>query len=108
MVYRVAPSTGAKARLGVDGDTQRDAHSLGEPRTCCRYIVALQAYLLSFVKKTQPLVDVVGQQTQAESEFDVLWSEGKLDGWEDSQNDPNQTDAGENSGGIWCAACMFF
>ena len=38
MVYRVAPSTGAYAHLGVDEGAQLDAHNLGEPRTCCRYV----------------------------------------------------------------------
>ena len=38
VVYRVAPSTGAYARLGVDEGAQLDAHSLREPRTCCRYV----------------------------------------------------------------------
>ena len=38
VVHRVAPSTGAYARLGVDEGAQLDAHNLGEPRTCCRYV----------------------------------------------------------------------
>jgi splicing factor 3A subunit 3 len=67
--------------------------------------VALHAYLLSFVKKTLPLVDVVGQQAQAESEFDVLWSEGKIDGWKDTQQGPTPTAANGTGEGIWCAAC---
>lgn len=69
------------------------------------YIIALYAYVLSFTKKTQPLVDVAGQQLVAETEFVKLWADDKIEGWsEASKGDVKQEQNGESSG-IWCNAC---
>ena len=63
------------------------------------YLQSLHSYLLSFTKRTQPLVDVNDQQEQALTEFEKLWEQGQLSGWEDA------TGANEGGEGIWCAAC---
>lgn len=71
-----------------------------------RYIKALHAYLLSFVKRTQPLVDVESQQQRAEAEFNEKWEAGEVDGWEESSSDKTQLN-GNGSAGIWCSACTY-
>ncbi|KAF8307216.1 hypothetical protein DL93DRAFT_140393 [Clavulina sp. PMI_390] len=63
------------------------------------YLQALHSYLLSFTKRTQPLVDVDDQQLIAAAEFEKLWSEGQLSEWEE----PKANDEGE---GVWCSACQ--
>lgn len=69
-----------------------------------RYITALHSYVLSFTKKTQPLVDIAAQQKDANSEFEDLWNEKKLPGWTD--NVQNQSgDVKAEGEGIWCGAC---
>ncbi|PAV21261.1 rna splicing factor prp9 [Pyrrhoderma noxium] len=68
------------------------------------YINALHAYLLSFTKKTQPLVDISSQQRAAEAEFDVLWSEGNVTGWSDVNKD--KQNGVNDAEGIWCSACQ--
>ncbi|KIM29435.1 hypothetical protein M408DRAFT_328707 [Serendipita vermifera MAFF 305830] len=64
------------------------------------YLSGLYTYLLSFSKRTQPLVDVDSLQQRAEEEFDILWDEGKVEGWESAskQNGANE--------GVWCQACQ--
>ncbi|KAI9056528.1 RNA splicing factor PRP9 [Trametes sanguinea] len=69
------------------------------------YIRALHAYLMSFMKRTQPLVDIEGQQREAEQEFNKYWESAESEEWED----PRQAKAQENGNseaGIWCAACQ--
>jgi splicing factor 3A subunit 3 len=61
----------------------------------------LYNYLLSFSKRTQPLVDVDALQHQAEEEFDALWEAGNVEGWESA---PKSNAIGE---GIWCPACEY-
>jgi splicing factor 3A subunit 3 len=66
----------------------------------CSYLSGLFTYLLSFSKRTQPLVDIDALQMEAEKEFDDLWEQGQVPGWE-------ITIKSDASGeGIWCAACM--
>lgn len=67
------------------------------------YLQGLHTYLLSFTKRTQPLVDVDEQQVLADTEFTKLWNEGQLSGWEE----PN-TDAQNGTDGVWCSACASF
>lgn len=70
------------------------------------YIKNLHSYLLSFTKRTQPLVDVEVRQREAEAEFDSKWEAGEIKGWEEAtaKLQPNNGTAG----GIWCSACMYF
>ncbi|TDL29682.1 hypothetical protein BD410DRAFT_811243 [Rickenella mellea] len=68
------------------------------------YITALCTYLLSFLKRTQPLVNIAEQQSQAEVEFDSLWAEGKIEGWEEMRKEqPKTSSEGE---GVWCSSCQ--
>lgn len=71
----------------------------------CSYIIALYAYLLSFVKKTQPLSDVASQQAEADAEFDKLWAEGRIEGWSDALNGSAKPEEDGEGAGIWCSAC---
>lgn len=65
-----------------------------------RYLAQLHSYLLSFTKRTQPLVDVDALQTEASEEFEKLWEQGQISSWgEDASKPP------ESIEGIWCAAC---
>jgi len=68
------------------------------------YIQNLHAYLVSFTKRTQPLVDVDLQQQEAEVEFDRKWEAEEISGWEESK--PKLQINGNDSSGIWCAACQ--
>ncbi|KAF4619400.1 hypothetical protein D9613_005125 [Agrocybe pediades] len=70
------------------------------------YIKNLHSYLLSFVKKTQPLVDVESQQRSAAAEFDKKWDNHDLEGWEDSSPESKSQTNGDESAGIWCSACQ--
>ncbi|RPD67005.1 RNA splicing factor PRP9 [Lentinus tigrinus ALCF2SS1-7] len=67
------------------------------------YIRALHAYLVSFMKRSQPLVDVESQQREAEVQFEKYWESEGAEEWQDVK----QTKAPENGeAGIWCAACQ--
>ncbi|THH26809.1 hypothetical protein EUX98_g7379 [Antrodiella citrinella] len=67
------------------------------------YVKALHTYLLSFMKRARPLVDLESQQKEAEVEFEKKWEAGTLGDWKEVRQ-PNATrTTGE---GIWCAACQ--
>ncbi|KAJ7752738.1 hypothetical protein DFH07DRAFT_921585 [Mycena maculata] len=68
------------------------------------YIKDLHAYLLSFAKRTMPLVDVEAQQKETEVDFDNKWESGEMKGWEEIV--PKAPANGKESGGIWCSACQ--
>ncbi|KAJ6598839.1 hypothetical protein DFH09DRAFT_16394 [Mycena vulgaris] len=68
------------------------------------YIKTLHAYLLSFAKRTMPLVDVDSQQREAAADFETKWEDGEIKGWE--ENVPKAPANGKESGGIWCSACQ--
>ncbi|THH12237.1 hypothetical protein EW145_g128 [Phellinidium pouzarii] len=70
------------------------------------YITALYSYILSFSKKTQPLVDLSTQQKLAELEFDSLWTDGKIPGWSDPQSEDARASGNVEGKGIWCNACQ--
>ena len=63
------------------------------------YLASLHAYLLSFTQRTQPLIDVEASQAQAAEEFDKLWKQGQITGWDDGTGGTTDGD------GIWCSAC---
>jgi splicing factor 3A subunit 3 len=65
------------------------------------YLTILHSYLLSFTKRTQPLIDIARIHQDAEAEFDDLWDKGKVDDW-----DPVKRENGEGTAGIWCIACQ--
>ncbi|KAG8924369.1 hypothetical protein FRC02_010478 [Tulasnella sp. 418] len=64
------------------------------------YITSLYNYLLSYTKRTQPLVDIESQQRDAMAEFEKLWNEGQITGWGDDYLGPN------GSEGVYCTACQ--
>ncbi|KAF9247395.1 hypothetical protein BU15DRAFT_39205 [Melanogaster broomeanus] len=69
------------------------------------YIQNLHDYLLSFLKRTQPLVDVDSKHREANVEFQNKWEVGELDVyWEDHSN--KRTASSEEAAGIWCSACQ--
>lgn len=70
-----------------------------------RYIKNLHTYLLSFSKRTQPLVDIDAQQRVAETDFETEWEAGSIAGWEEAK--PKTQAANGEGGGIWCAACKW-
>lgn len=70
----------------------------------CSYIKNLSSYLLSFTKKTQPLVDIDTRQQEATADFDKRWDALEIPGWEDV--DPKSQANGNENMGIWCGACM--
>lgn len=73
--------------------------------TLPRYIKNLHTYLLSFAKKTMPLVDIESQQREAAEEFEKKWEDGEIKGWE--ENAPKVPANGQGSEGIWCGACKY-
>ncbi|KAJ7228452.1 hypothetical protein GGX14DRAFT_612933 [Mycena pura] len=68
------------------------------------YINNLHTYLLSFAKRTMPLVDIDSQQSEATVDFETKWENGEIVGWE--ENVPKAQANGKESGGIWCSACQ--
>lgn len=71
------------------------------------YIKNLHTYLLSFTKRTQPLVDVETRQQEAEIEFNTKWEAGEVADWEESSGKAQAVSNG-TIGGIWCSACKYF
>jgi hypothetical protein len=69
-----------------------------------RYIKSFHDYLLSFVKKTRPLVDIESQQRAAETEFNQMWEAEDVKGWEETSSGKSQANG---TGGIWCSACKY-
>ncbi|KAF1585573.1 UNVERIFIED_CONTAM: Splicing factor 3A subunit 3, partial [Eudyptes robustus] len=45
------------------------------------YLAKLLEYILDFISRAKPLTDVAGIRKRAEKEFEILWAEGKLEGW---------------------------
>ncbi|KAK1231827.1 Pre-mRNA-splicing factor sap61 [Marasmius sp. AFHP31] len=68
------------------------------------YIKGLHSYLVSFVRKTQPLQDIDASQEEAKQEFEKAWAAGEVKDWEDGSEKRAQEQG--TSGGIWCVACQ--
>ncbi|KAI0720278.1 RNA splicing factor PRP9 [Cerioporus squamosus] len=69
------------------------------------YIRALHAYLVSFMKRSQPLVDVESQQRAAEEQFEKYWESEGAEEWQDARQ-PKAPGNENGEAGIWCAACQ--
>jgi len=67
------------------------------------YIGALHTYLTSFMRRTQPLVDIDSKQTAAIEEFEKKWEANELEGWTEASPKAQADGSGE---GIWCTACQ--
>ncbi|KAH7930710.1 hypothetical protein BV22DRAFT_1000132 [Leucogyrophana mollusca] len=70
------------------------------------YIQNLHDYLLSFLKRTQPLVDTQSKHRDAEAEFDSKWEAGDFGDWEESKTGKHNLKANGTGEGIWCSACQ--
>ncbi|KAL0562401.1 Pre-mRNA-splicing factor sap61, partial [Marasmius crinis-equi] len=64
----------------VHGELSKEARF---SKDFANYIKNLHSYLLSFVKKTQPLLDVDTTQEEAKVEFEKSWTAGEVKDWED-------------------------
>ncbi|KIJ37377.1 hypothetical protein M422DRAFT_33717 [Sphaerobolus stellatus SS14] len=64
------------------------------------YLLALHTYLLSFTKRTKPLQDTDRMQKEADAEFNMLWENNMIEGWDFVKQKPK-----EEGEGIWCSAC---
>ncbi|TFY67881.1 hypothetical protein EVG20_g3784 [Dentipellis fragilis] len=69
------------------------------------YILSLHTYLMSFMRRTQPLVDVQSQQQEAETDFNTRWEAGEIQGW-DEVSQKTQANGNGATEGIWCSACQ--
>ncbi|KAK3075306.1 Pre-mRNA-splicing factor sap61 [Teratosphaeriaceae sp. CCFEE 6253] len=72
------------------------------------YVGTLAQYLESFIRRTKPLEDLDKLFASFDVEFDALWEENTVSGWEPQK--AAQTKAGaiktEGTGnGAWCAEC---
>ncbi|KAF9268180.1 RNA splicing factor PRP9 [Marasmius fiardii PR-910] len=68
------------------------------------YIQNLHSYLVSFIKKSQPLLDVDALQEEARAEFKKSWEAGEMKDWENSSE--KKSNAEGATSGIWCVACQ--
>ncbi|KAF8897746.1 hypothetical protein BD779DRAFT_1432102 [Infundibulicybe gibba] len=69
------------------------------------YITNLHGYLLSFAKRTRPLVDIDSQQKEADEEFNQKWEAQEISGWDEIASKSKATN-GDAELGIWCSACQ--
>lgn len=74
------------------------------------YVGSLAQYLESFLRRTKPLEDLDKLFVDFDAEFEKLWAEDKMPGWEangaqtngSASKGPTTEGTGE---GIWCADC---
>ncbi|KAK5113464.1 hypothetical protein LTR85_010892 [Meristemomyces frigidus] len=74
------------------------------------YVGSLAQYLESFIRRTKPLEDLDRLFRSFDEEFDNLWEEDKVPGW---QVEAAQANGGASKGpvtegtgeGVWCADC---
>lgn len=75
------------------------------------YVTSLAQYLESFIRRTKPLEDLERLFRAFDEEFEKLWEEDTVPGWEKTlQHLPNGTTASrpvtEGTGeGVWCPDC---
>ncbi|KAI0065833.1 RNA splicing factor PRP9 [Artomyces pyxidatus] len=69
------------------------------------YISSLHSYLTSFMRRTQPLVDLDSRQTTARATFEQKWEANEVEGWEETSHSKAQAN-GNGAEGIWCSACQ--
>ncbi|KAM6496038.1 protein of unknown function (DUF3449) domain containing protein [Amanita muscaria] len=84
----------------VHSDLSREIRTSKEFET---YLRSLYEYLLSFTKRTRPLVDVDAQQQAEEEEFEKKWEANEIPDWEDDNTGKAQPNGADS--GIWCSAC---
>jgi splicing factor 3A subunit 3 len=69
-----------------------------------QYLKALQDYLDSFMRRTKPLENLDKLFASFDKEFEELWSQDQIPGWE--KNAPVSKNGEAQGEGIWCAACQ--
>ncbi|KMZ59769.1 Splicing factor 3A subunit 3, putative, expressed [Zostera marina] len=73
---------------------QKIASNLKLTRQYSDYLNYLLEYLISFFQRTEPLQDVGRMFSKVETEFEELWTDGKMSGWEckamNNENIPSQ------------------
>ncbi|KAL5636706.1 hypothetical protein ACGC1H_000615 [Rhizoctonia solani] len=69
------------------------------------YLTNLHSYLSSFIRRTRPLQPHAQQQTDAEAEFNKLWEQNQIQGW-DASGEAGGANGSASSEGIWCSACQ--
>jgi splicing factor 3A subunit 3 len=69
-----------------------------------QYLKALQDYLDSFMRRTKPLENLDKLFASFDKEFEELWSQDQIPGWE--KNAPMSKNGEAQGVGIWCAACQ--
>ncbi|CAD6889671.1 unnamed protein product [Tilletia laevis] len=77
------------------------------------YLHSLQSYLLAFLRKTQPLLDVDALERRIREEAEQAWEKGEARGWEDRGESlygkgKAKASAEASSEAIWCEACGRF
>ncbi|KAL9933727.1 hypothetical protein V8E36_007385 [Tilletia maclaganii] len=79
------------------------------------YLQGLRTYLLQFLRKTQPLLDVDALERRIERESEQAWEKGEARGWEDREasiyggkGKAKASNAESAAEGIWCEACARF
>lgn len=60
---------------------------------------------MSFLKRTQPLVDIDTQQQEIEADFNKRWETQEISDWEENISQASAN--GNGLAGIWCAACTY-
>ncbi|KDN49159.1 hypothetical protein RSAG8_02512, partial [Rhizoctonia solani AG-8 WAC10335] len=85
---------------GRDGPAGRGA----ERKNTVQYLTNLHLYLSSFIRPTRPLQSYAQQQLDAEAEFNKLWEQNQIQGW-DASGSVEGANGTPSSEGIWCSAC---
>ncbi|KAK0554492.1 Pre-mRNA-splicing factor sap61 [Tilletia horrida] len=116
------PASSSSA-MPIDDHTTQDIHSdaripLDAKRTDAYrdYLTNLQSYLLGFLRKTQPLLNVDALEQRILRESEQAWEDGTAPGWNEKEETlygkgkaKGNKSASESQGeGIWCEACAKF
>lgn len=70
-----------------------------------RYLHSLRDYLASFLRRTQPLVDVDADLAAVKADFAQAWEMNSVPGWQE-QPAANGSASEVAETGIWCPACQ--
>ncbi|KAF8759859.1 phosphatidylinositol dephosphorylation [Rhizoctonia solani] len=97
------------AEVGAPDATGQLGAELGEKTRFSKeyetYLTNLHSYLSSFIRRTRPLQPHAQQQVDAEAEFNKLWEQNQIQGW-DASGSAGGVTGSTSAEGIWCAACQ--
>jgi splicing factor 3A subunit 3 len=74
--------------------------------TYLKYLVQLQEYLESFLKRVEPIVNRDKLMNKIEVEFDSAWEQGIAPGQKDETNGTSSTTTTTNGSPLFCEACQ--